>query len=179
MLICWSWYFGNFQWIAYYTWTLYRYNYTASATEHTLMFGFVCDSSRRRAWFFDDVSIVDTTEPSIELFENSSFDNSTIALTGWTQYCTSTCPSGAINAGKVVFGSNCTSTNCYADHCYGTGVIDFLSQTFPTTINDVYTISFRIIDYGSGTSCGNKGLCRCLLTAFRKWTTKIKTKTDC
>jgi hypothetical protein len=120
------------------------------------MFGFMCDNNRKHAWFLDDVSIVDSTVTSIQLLQNPSFSNSTTALTGWTQYCTSTCPNG--NAGKVVTGSNCSSTNCYVDHCYGTGtnVIDFLSQTFSAIIGHVYTISFKIIDYGSGTTTSTK-----------------------
>jgi hypothetical protein len=120
------------------------------------MFGFVSDVSGQRLWFLDDVSIVDVLTPSIQLLQNPSFDNSTSALTGWTQYCTSTCPSGSTNAGKVATGSNCTSTNCYMDHCYGGAAIDFLSQTISTTIGHVYTISFWIIDYGTGPNGATK-----------------------
>jgi hypothetical protein len=41
------------------------------------------------------------------------------------------------------------------DYCYGGGPpnpagVDFLSQTFPTTIGHVYTISFWIRGYGTG-----------------------------
>jgi hypothetical protein len=118
------------------------------------MFGFTADGNRQNAWFLDDVSIVDVTTPSSQLLQNPSFDNSTTALTGWTQYCTSTCPS-VNDAGKVTFGPNCTSTNCYVDHCYGGPVIDFLSQTVSTTIGHVYTISFSITDFGSGPNGGS------------------------
>jgi hypothetical protein len=120
------------------------------------MFGFTGDGSGKRYWFLDDVSVVDIIAPSIELLENPSFDNSTTALTGWTQYCTSTCSGGSINGGQVVSGTNCSTNNCYMDHCYGGGIIDFLSQTFTTTIGHVYTISFWIIDFGSGANGATK-----------------------
>ena len=118
------------------------------------MFGFVCDGSGQRYWFLDDVSVVDVNASSMQLIQNPSFDNSTSALTGWSQWCTSTCPTG--QAGQITSGSNCTSTNCYMDHCYGGGVIDFLSQTFSATIGHVYTISFWLIDYGTGPNGATK-----------------------
>jgi hypothetical protein len=135
-------------------WTQYQYNYSANATAQTLMFGFMCDPSGNNYWFLDDVSVVDVNAPSIELLQNHNFDNSTSTLTGWTQWCTSTCTSG--NAGQVTSDSNCTSTNCYIDRCYGSGAIDFLSQTFSTTPGNVYTISFWIKDFGSGSNVSSK-----------------------
>ena len=111
------------------------------------MFGFTSGSSNR-LWFLDDVSVVDVIASTTELLHNPSFDNSTSALPGWTQYCTSTCV--ATNPGQVVSGANCSSTNCYMDHCYGGGAVDFLSQTFATTPGHVYTISFKINPFGSG-----------------------------
>ncbi len=131
-------------------WTQYQYNFTANKTVYTIMFGFTGDCSGYRIWFLDNVSIVDVTAPSIQLLQNPSFDNSTTTLTGWTQYCTSTCTYGSGSAGTVTSGANCTSTNCYMDHCYCVSAIDFLSQTFSTTIGQVYNISFWIIDFGSG-----------------------------
>ncbi len=118
------------------------------------MFGFICDPSGDQYWFLDNVSVVDVTAPSVDLLQNPSFDNSTSTLTGWTQSCTSTCSSG--NAGQVTSGSNCTSTNCYVDHCYGSGAIDFLNQTFSTTVGHVYTISFWIRDFGSDSNASSK-----------------------
>ena len=138
------------------TWTTYYYNYTATATVHTIMFGFTADGSGKRMWFLDDVSIVDIVAPTVQLLQNPSFDNSTTALTGWTQYCTSTCPSGSANGGQVATGINCTSTNCYMDRCYGGGAFDLLSQTFPTIIGHNYSISFDILDFGSGANGGTK-----------------------
>jgi hypothetical protein len=134
------------------SWAQYTYNRTANTTALTLMFGFRGDAAGggQRYWYLDDVSVVDVTAPGIQLLQNPSFENSTTALTGWNQWCTSTCPSGSTNAGQVASGSNCKSSNCYMDHCYGGGAIDFLSQTILATIGHVYTISFWIFDYGSG-----------------------------
>jgi hypothetical protein len=141
------------------SWTQYQYNCTANTTFSTILFGFIEDpgGGAQRYWFLDDVSVVDVTNTSVQLLQNPSFDNSTTALTGWTQYCTSVCPVG--QAGRVITGSNCTSTNCYMDHCYGGGpnTVDFLSQTFPTTIGHVYTFSFWIMTMGSGPTMQTKG----------------------
>jgi hypothetical protein len=134
------------------SWTQYQYNRTANAAASTIMFGFICDpgGGALRYWYLDDVSVVDVANTSVQLLQNPSFSNSTTALTGWTQYCTNTCPTG--QAGQVTTGSSCRSTNCYMDHCYGGGPspVDFLSQTFPTTIGHVYTFSFWIVTTGSG-----------------------------
>jgi hypothetical protein len=113
------------------------------------MFGFTSDSSGQRAWLLDAVSVVAFIVNTTELIQNSGFENSTTTLTDWTQYCTSTCPNGSATAGQVYSGAN-SSNNFYIDRCYGVGAIDFLSQTFPTTIGHLYRISFRIFDYGSG-----------------------------
>ena len=134
------------------TWTQYQYNRTAIATASIIVFGYIEDpgGGAKRYWYLDDVSVVDVTNTSVQLLQNPSFDNSITALTGWTQYCTSVCPTG--QAGQVINSTNCRSTNCYMDHCYGGGpnTVDFLSQTFPTTIGHVYTFSFWIVTTGTG-----------------------------
>ncbi len=131
------------------SWTQYQYNYTATKTVQTLMFGFTSDTYGIRSWYLDTVSVVDVSAPGTQLLQNPGFDNSTTALTGWIQYCGTTCGGGA---GKVTT-TGCQSMNCYVDGCnatISTTKIDFLSQTFPTTIGHIYTISFWIIDGGSG-----------------------------
>jgi len=130
-------------------WTQYQYNFTAYKTAHTIMFGFTSDSSGQRAWFLDTVSVVAFIVNATELIQNPGFENSSTTLTDWTQYCTNTCLNGSATAGQVYSSAN-SSNNFYVDHCYGVGAIDFLSQTFPTTIGHLYRISFRILDYGSG-----------------------------
>jgi hypothetical protein len=113
------------------------------------MFGFTSDSSGLRRWLLDDVFVGAFIANSTELIQNGGFENSTTTLTGWTQYCTSTCPNGSVNAGQAYYDAN-TTNNYYMDHCYGVGAIDFLSQTFSTTIGQLYAISFWILDYGLG-----------------------------
>jgi hypothetical protein len=90
--------------------------------------------------FLDDISVVDSVNPFVELLNNSSFENSTTTLTGWNMLCSSTC--GAGGAGRINSGGNClSSNNCYRDQCDSPNV-DFLVQTFPTVSNHVYSISF-------------------------------------
>ncbi len=112
------------------------------------MFGFMAEPDGRRVIFMDTVSIVDIAVPTIQLLQNPGFDNSSTALTGWTQYCTSSCTSAGAFGGRVASGSNCSSINCYADYCYQNG-IDFLSQNFPTAIGHHYTLSYWMIDGGT------------------------------
>lgn len=138
------------------TWTQYRYNYTATAALHTIMFGFALDNTGRRLWFLDNVSIVDVTIPTTQLLQNPSFDNSTMALTGWTQFCTHTCSGGSANSGRVAVGTNCTSTNCYMGRCSGAGAFEMLSQSFSTIAGRIYTISFQLIDFGAGPNGNTK-----------------------
>lgn len=137
--------------------TLYFYNYTAISPTPTLVFAFLCDGSGQRYWFLDDVSVVDTANPSNQLLQNPSFANSSTTLTGWTQWCTNTCPSpSSTNAGQVTSSSNCYNNNCYVDHCYGGGATDYLGQIFAVTVGHIYTISFRILDSGSGPNGATK-----------------------
>jgi hypothetical protein len=137
------------------SWTQYQYNYTATKTVQTLMFGLTRDSYGSYYWFLDTVSVVDVSAPGTQLLQNPGFDNSTTALTGWIQYCGTTCGGGA---GKVTT-TGCQSMNCYVDGCnatISTTKIDFLSQTFPTTIGHIYTISFWIVSSGSGANLFSK-----------------------
>ncbi len=134
------------------TWTKYEYNHTANSTSSTLMFGFTNNPSGLRYWFLAYVSVVRLTAPNTELLLNPNFDNSTTDLIDWTQYCTDTCTNGAVGGGQVTNSTECISTECYVDHCHGAGAIDFLSQTFSTMNGHIYTISFWIKNYGSGSN---------------------------
>ncbi len=121
------------------TWTQVVYNYTALSTMPTLIFGFSVTSTSYN--YLDDVSVFDNSAPSIQLLNNPSFENSTTNLIGWTTWCgnSTTCSTGF--PGQVLANiSSCHSGNCYYDHCR-TGY-DYLSQSFPATIGDNYTISF-------------------------------------
>lgn len=139
-----------------FAWTQYRYNYTANASIHTIVFGFATENSGRRIWFLDNVSVVDVTAPATQLLQNPSFDNTTTAPVEWTQFCAHTCAGGSTYAGQVASGVNCTSTNCYMSRCNGASAFDTLSQSFPTIAGRNYTISFLIVDFGSGGSGNTK-----------------------
>lgn len=139
------------------SWNSYSYTYTATSDAPTLVFAFKADGSGQRHWYLDDVSVVDTANTNIELLDNGNFDNSSTDLTGWTQWCTNTCPSpSSTNAGQATSSGNCYSNNCYVDHCYGGGALDYLGQTFAATVGNTYTISFRIIDFGTGPNGATK-----------------------
>jgi hypothetical protein len=99
--------------------------------------------------YLDSLSVVDINAPTIQLLNNPGFDNSTTTLTGWATWCASGCGIG--NAGQVLANSSCYSGNCYLDHCQGN--YDYVSQTFPATVGDVYTMSFCLKQTGSGPKC--------------------------
>jgi hypothetical protein len=126
-------------------WTLFAYNYTAVSTNPTLVFGFT--NSGFGYNYLDDVSVVDNNASSIQLLNNPSFENTTSNLTDWIRWCTSTC--GAGFPGKVLTNGSCHSGSCYFDHCKTD--YDYLVQSFPATIGDIYTISFWLQQTGTGT----------------------------
>ncbi len=131
-------------------WTQVVYNnYTALSTMPTLIFGFSFTGATGYN-YLDDVSVVDNSAPSIQLLNNPSFENSTTNLTGWTTWCGNVTYCGGTNfPGQVLANSSCHSGNCYYDHCKNN--YDYLSQSFPATIGDNYTISFWFQQLGTGT----------------------------
>jgi hypothetical protein len=105
-----------------------------------LIFGFSITSTGYN--YLDDVSVVDSSAPSIELLNNPSFENSTLNITGWTTWCgnTTQCGGGGGFPGRIITNSSCHSGYCYFDRCRTN--YDYLSQSFNATIGTVYTISF-------------------------------------
>lgn len=134
------------------TWTQYQLNYTATKTTPTIMFGF--QNANNRTYYLDTVSIVNINAPSTQLLTNPSFESSSTSATGWTQWCTSTCGS---SPGTITSGSTCNlgTGNCYADACDANVGIDFLAQSFTTSIGSFYTISFWLVSGGAGTGTTN------------------------
>lgn len=116
----------------------------------SIIFGFQNENNRQ--YYLDNVSIVDNNSPSIELLQNSNFENSTTVATDWAQWCTNTC-SG--HPGVITSGSNCYSGNCFDDNCYASSGIDFIGQSISATMNHTYTISFMLKLGGSGTTTAN------------------------
>ncbi len=128
-------------------WTQFSFNYTALSTMPTLIFGFAVGSSDYN--YLDDVSVFDNNAPSIQLLNNPSFENSTTSLNGWTTWCANATNCGTGFPGQVLANSSCHTGNCYIDHCRTN--YDYLSQSFPATIGDIYTISFWLQQTGTGT----------------------------
>lgn len=118
------------------TWLLYSGTYTATKINPLLIFGF--DGSSSMFVAIDDVSVIDTTNPSAQLLASPSFENSSSTATGWTIWCSSTC--GA-NWGGNVTTNGCRTGKCFASGCSGGGT-DYLGQVFPAIISHTYNISF-------------------------------------
>jgi hypothetical protein len=113
----------------------------------TLIFGFTNGNTGYN--YLDDVSVVDTNAPSTQLLNNPSFENST-TLNGWTTWCGNTTYCAGGFPGQLLANiSACHSGNCYYDHCRPN--YDYLTQSFPATIGDTYTISFWLQQAGTGT----------------------------
>jgi hypothetical protein len=127
------------------------FSYTAIYTNPVLYFGIQTVTGDYH--YFDDVSVVDVTAPSVQLLQNPSFDNSTMQPTGWDEWCVSTCNTTGGNApGLIVTGSSiCHSSpyKCLQTECGPAGVgIYFIGQSFPAIIGHMYTISFWHVDSG-------------------------------
>jgi hypothetical protein len=127
------------------SWALFSYNRMTNTTAPTLVFGFQNGGADYTS--LDDVSVVDTSAPLIQLLDNPSFENSTSVLNGWITWCQSSC-GGSGNEGKVST-SGCYSGNCYIDHCQKNNY-DYLTQSFSATIGNTYTISFRLCQIVGG-----------------------------
>ncbi len=128
-------------------WTSYSYNYSATKTTPTLLFGFETDEIH--AFYLDTVSVVDNSMTSIELLNNPNFENSTNSATDWIEPCETTCTS------QIVSGSQCfgSSGNCFMAFCtVDNSSISFLSQSFMATIGNTYTISFMLKHAGNSTT---------------------------
>ncbi len=129
------------------TWTQVTINYTAISTSPTLIFGF--STGATPIAYLDDVSVVDTVAPSVQLLDNPSFENITVNITGWTSACATVAVCNSGYPGKIT-NAGCHSGNCYIDHCHQPE-IDYLMQSFDAIIGHIYTISFWYQVVGAGT----------------------------
>ena len=132
------------------SWTRYARNFTASTATPILIFGF--ETENARAFYLDNVSIADVTAPNLQLLQNSNFENSTKALTGWTEWCSSSC-SNTVSSLSV--GSNCYGSVgvCFSVKCSGSG-ISFFGQSFSAVINRTYTLAYWLQGAGGGGGAG-------------------------
>jgi hypothetical protein len=118
------------------------------STTPTLIFGFTTEPAR--TYYLDDVSVVDINASNIQLLKNSSFENSTTVLNGWTLWCTTSCtPNGYV---ILVSGNDCYLSNgtCFGVNCPGLSAITFLGQSFSAMIGHIYTISYWLMASGGG-----------------------------
>ena len=122
-----------------------------ATTRPVLVFGFETESGHD--CFLDDVSVVNADAPNIELLENTSFENSTTTLNGWSVWCSASC-SG--NGANVTSGSNCHSSigKCFQNNCAGSG-ISFLEQSSSAIINQMYTLAYWLRGAGGDGGHGN------------------------
>jgi hypothetical protein len=119
------------------TYTQETYTYTASFTgTAVLQFGFA-SIGNNKIGYLDDVSIVDTNSSNSQMLINGGFENG--SLVGWQVLCSSSC--GGF-AGSLSTTSCHTGSYCYTNGCFGG--LDFLRQTFTSTIGHIYTLSFWI-----------------------------------
>ncbi len=132
------------------SWTQYSYNYTATETTVWLTFG--VSGSSNVYMLLDDVSVVDTTNPSVNLLTNPSFENSPTA-TGWYSWCPSVCTSGG--SGSIT-NTSCRTGQCYKNQCTSPGGVDgsFLGQPFSAVVGETYNISFWSQRIRTGGSSG-------------------------
>ena len=101
-----------------------------------LLFGF--DAANNVYIAMDDISVVNTANPSVQLLVNPSFENSSSSAIGWTSACMGSCSGGSQAA---VITSGCRTGNCIRSLCYGGGV-DYIGQIFPATVSQIYNITF-------------------------------------
>jgi hypothetical protein len=128
------------------SWTCFSFNWTASATNHTINFQFRLDCCN---WYMDDVSIFDSS--ANQLILNGGFEGGTSGTANglpnannWTFLKNACgCCGGVSNSSKK------SGSYSWGDGCIGS--TDNLSQLFSTIIGNTYFISWWLMSGGSGT----------------------------
>lgn len=128
------------------TYAQYACNYNATKIVPTLLFGVGAPTTI--FIYLDDISVVDTTNTTVQLLQNPGFENSSTALTDWGVWCSSGCGSGSVEA-IVTSSTYCRTGNCYRGQC-STANSNYLVQTFPAVIGRTYNISFWFLRVKSG-----------------------------
>ena len=137
------------------SWTQVTRSYLANYTDPLLIFGF--QTSAGDTHYIDNVSVVDTTNLTIELLDNGGFSNTSTPLVGWNQWCATSCNNnGNIAVGEQFSSYPCSTANKCLQACCDSTIagIYFIGQKFEAVIGRTYTISFYHIHMGS--SSGNE-----------------------
>lgn len=126
-------------------WTTYHVNFTATAWQHSIVFGFFPDNGL--VYYLDEVSVTNANSPSAELLVNPSFETSAFAITGWSDWCNGWC---GINAASIVTGLPCSSfvQKCVKIQCQ-TIFVESLAQSVSTVPGDKYAVSFQLLGMGT------------------------------
>jgi hypothetical protein len=127
---------------AFSSWTSLNHTFTANSPVSTIRFGI--STGNKQTWYIDDVKAVATNAPNVSLLINGDFEYGN--SNGWSLQTYS--PPSYITGGVI------NSTRCDGHWCYFVPVncngYQFLQQSFVTTINQQYTVSFNIIIDSSG-----------------------------
>lgn len=118
-----------------------------------ILFGIQTENNR--VYYLDKVSVVSINQPGTELLQNGNLESTTMPPTDWSSFCSSTCGS---SPDTMVNSTYCypSYSNCYKGKCPGPTGIEFLGQSFTASIGTTYTVSFWLIEDGSGTSSSNR-----------------------
>ncbi len=131
-------------------WINPKFYFQAVNTSSTLSFGFHSGPGGGDTTYLDDVSVVEQSNPSVELLQNPSFERSTVTWTDWNTWTTTACTSGG---GSIVTSGCHTSSgsNCLFESCHNG--LEYKGQTFSTIVGDIYVISFWLQQNGGATRC--------------------------
>ena len=128
-------------------WTCFSFNWTASATSHTINFQFRQDNDD---WYMDIVSIFDSS--ANQLIVNGGFEGGSYGSANghprannwnWTGSACQCCI-GVVNA------QHKDGSHSWDDGC--NGATDNLSQSFSTSIGNTYFVSWWLMNDGGGTA---------------------------
>jgi hypothetical protein len=115
------------------SYSLHSFNFTANTTSVTVTFSL---KSTAAYWFLGNISIIDVNA-NAQLIKNGDFE--TGDLTDWN-YCNPDPTSYSSNVGQN--GSSTPQSGQYLYFGAPNQYSDFPSQTVPTTIGSLYTLSF-------------------------------------
>jgi hypothetical protein len=128
----------------------YSLNYTAIGTSTVIAFSLL----RQNGYFaIDDVSVESFAAPGVNLIVNGGFE--TGSLSSWV-YCNQNNGSntGAVEANSTHFNYLGMTYYPHSGSYYyiggGITVADYISQTFPTVIGQIYNVGMWVLNAGSG-----------------------------